>query len=58
MENWCFILLHSLNTGAGELMPQADRQVTAEAYISAFLTQVIIPPVIFILTSLAFQATK
>ena len=58
MENWCFILLHSFNRGASELMSQADRKVTAEAYISTFLTQVNIPPVIFILTSLALQATK
>jgi hypothetical protein len=58
MENWCFILLQSVITGASELMAKADWQVTAEAYISTFLIQVIIPPVIFILTSLAFQATK
>ena len=35
----------SYNTGASELTPQADLQVTAEAYISTFPTQVIIPPV-------------
>jgi hypothetical protein len=40
MENWCFVSLQSVITGASELMAQADWQVTAQAYTSSFLTQV------------------